>query len=139
VEIENASFDEPYPFGLFLAFLNDLPHGFRVVVAEESHVIGYCVLSHSREPGVLIISSIAVDPNFRRLGVGKLLLEDTIKIAEELSALTIVKKIVLQVAIENSIAQLLYSKYNFKAEKRKLRNYYGEGRDGVQMVLTLRS
>ena len=134
-EIENASFDDPYPYRLFAAFLNDFPEGFRVAV-EENTVIGYCTLSRSNQRSVLLISSIAIHPDFRKRGIGAILLEDAIRIARMFSAPSPTKKIVLQVASNNSAALVLYSKFGF-VSVRELKNYYGRGRDATEMELAL--
>ncbi len=135
-EIENVSFDDPYPYRLFFTFLSDLPRGFRVATADTTQLIGYCILSHSNQRGALMISSIAVHPTFRKHGVGFKLLEDAIRIARELSALIAVERIALQVAEGNTAAQSLYVKFGFRPV-RKIRNYYGRGKNGIQMELVL--
>ena len=43
-EIEDLSFDEPYPYRLFVAFLLDFPEGFRVAITEDE---SDCGLLHS--------------------------------------------------------------------------------------------
>jgi len=134
-EIEDLSFDDPYPYRLFQAFLIDLPEGFRVAIIGN-RLVGYCILSHSGEPQSLMISSIAVHPDFRNHGTGEKLLADSMRIARELSALIRIKKIVLQVASTNAPAQTLYHKFGFRFVST-LRDYYGKNRDGIQMQLDL--
>jgi [ribosomal protein S18]-alanine N-acetyltransferase len=135
-EIENLSFDDPYPYRLFVAFLLDFPEGFRVAVTDDKQIAGYCILSLSVKPETLMISSIAVHPAFRQQGIGRMLLEDSMRIAKELSALNEVKKIILQVASENTPAQSLYQQFGFRYTRR-LPGYYGEGRDALQLELAL--
>jgi [ribosomal protein S18]-alanine N-acetyltransferase len=135
-KIEKASFDDPYPYELFQTFLEELPAGFRVATGETGFLIGYCVLSNSKEQSTLLISSIAVDPKYRRLGVASALLGDAIKVAREFSDLNTLRKLILQVAVSNTEAQALYRRFGFRAV-RKLTNYYGTGRDGVQMEMLL--
>jgi len=135
-QIEYASFDDPYPYRLFAALLNDFAGGFRLAAAEKG-IIGYSILSFSTERGTMIISSLAVRPEFRRTGVGSELLRDAIELTSSLPALRDTDKIVLQVAEINSSAQSLYNKFGFK-RVRELRNYYGRGKNGIQMELTLK-
>jgi [ribosomal protein S18]-alanine N-acetyltransferase len=138
LEIENSSFDDPYPYRLFVAFLANFPEGFRVAMLVDSDIIvGYCILSNSGRRDTMMISSIAVDSKFRKLGIGEKLLADSIKIAGGLSSLNEVGKVVLQVAVENEAAKSLYEKFGFRYT-RKIRDYYGRGRDGIQMELKLK-
>jgi [ribosomal protein S18]-alanine N-acetyltransferase len=130
------SFDDAYPYSLFVTFLNDLPNGFRLAVGDKDLIVGYCVLSRTKRSSVLMISSIAVRPDFQRQGVGLNLLRDAIRIAGELSALTPIEKILLQVGVNNLAAQSLYTKLGFRPVG-KIRNYYGEGKDGIQMEFPL--
>ncbi len=80
--------------------------------------------------------SIAVDPRFRNRGIGTDLIRDAITIAKEFSALNPIKMIVLQVAENNTTARALYEKLGFQ-NVRKIGNYYGKGKNAVQMELAL--
>ena len=131
-KIEDASFDDPYPYELFVALLQDFPAGFRLAVLRNDQIVGYCILSRPRERRVLVISSIAIDPNFRRHHFGSQLLADAIRIATESGA----NEIILQVAVDNISAQALYRKFGFR-DAGTIENYYGRGRDGHQMELAL--
>ena len=135
-EIEDLSFDEPYPYRLFVAFLLDFPEGFRVAITEDELIAGYCILSHSAKPETLMISSIAVHPDFRQHGIGRMLLADSIRIAKGSSVPNRIKRIILQVALENTPAQSLYREFGFRYTRR-LPDYYGEGRDALQLDMAL--
>ncbi|MGI0085397.1 MAG: GNAT family N-acetyltransferase, partial [Nitrososphaerales archaeon] len=78
-EIENASFDDPYPLSLFHYFLKRFPRGFRVASLEET-LVGYCVvvLEHRKA----LIASLAVNPSYRGGRVGKRLLQDAIDLCK---------------------------------------------------------
>lgn len=130
------SFDDPYPYRLFLTLLENLPEGFRVATVETNQVVGYCVLSPSNVRNTLMISSIAVHPSFRNQGIGTILLEDSIRIIKELNTTMSIGKIVLQVAEVNNSARSLYEKFGFRYT-RTLRDYYGKGKNGIQMELLL--
>jgi len=135
-EIEDASFDDPYPYELFVTLLADLPEGFRVAEESNSLIVGYCILSRSNLPTTILISSIAVDPKFRNRGIGTELIRDAIRVAKELSALNPVKSIILQVAENNPTARDLYEKMGFQ-NARKIANYYGRGKHAIQIELAL--
>ena len=134
-EIENASFDEPYPLDLFVRLLKNFPQGFRVAVIEN-RIAGYCIVSPLKWQRVFVIASLATHPDFRNRGVGSNLLGDGIRIAREVSVLNPFKKLVLQVAVQNTAAQSLYKKFGFEF-CGTIKNYYGRDRDGVQMELEL--
>lgn len=136
-KIEDLSFDDPYPYELFLVLLQAFPPGFRVAVLSDGKIVGYCILSLSQQRKDLMISSIAIEPDFRRLGLGSRLMADAIRISTELPALKSADKLVLQVAMDNFAALALYREYGFRTSAR-IRNYYGRGRDGLQMELALR-
>ena len=86
------------------------------------------ILSHPKPVGYLKarvtideieIISILIDKNFRRIGVGKSLLNKILSIALKNK----IQNIFLEVSVENQIAINLYKKFDFiKVGKRK--NYY---------------
>jgi [ribosomal protein S18]-alanine N-acetyltransferase len=136
-EIENSSFDDPYPYRLFVTFLADFPDGFRVaVLVDNGGIVGYCIVSSSERQDTMMISSIAVGSKFRKLGIGEKLLNDSIKIAEKHSSTNQIRRIILQVAVGNQAAKSLYEKFGFR-NVRKIKDYYGKGKDGIQMELRL--
>ena len=135
-QIENSSFDEPYPYRLFVALLNDFPGGFRVAISESGIIIGYCILSYFNKRGSMMISSIAVDPDFRKEGAGFELLKDAIRIAKSVSSSDAIYKIELQVATSNTAALSLYKKFGFRFV-REMQDYYGLGKDAMQLELRL--
>jgi [ribosomal protein S18]-alanine N-acetyltransferase len=135
VEIEAASFDDPYPLELFEAFLQKFPEGFRVAELEKK-VAGYCIIGPSQtRKHVIVLMSLAVHPAFKRRGIASDLLRDGISIARAISSNN-KSRMVLQVAVENTSAQALYSKFGF-VRKTTLKNYYGRGRDAIEMELGL--
>lgn len=133
LEIERASFDDPYPARLFAELLHRNPRGFRVAVLDGK-VVGYCATTSDSNSEAEIINSLAVLPEFRRLKIGTRLIEDAIlRVRNNLPGS---KKIILQVASDNISAQLLYAKFGF-AKSFELKSYYGKNRDGIQMELLL--
>ena len=102
------------------------------------------ILSHPKPVGYLKarvngdeieIISILIDKKFRKLGIGKSLLNKLLNIALKKK----IQNIFLEVSVENQIANNLYKKFNFiKVGKRK--NYYfhnGRHVDADIMRLTL--
>ncbi len=127
-EIENASFEDPYPPSLFRSFLSNFPQGFRIAMLGEL-LVGYSILVQRGRKA--LIASLAVKPEYRSQGVGSELLQDAINLCKmQLKA----NSIELQVRENNSDAISLYLKFGF-ARKGKIRNYYGRGKDGLLMSL----
>ena len=102
------------------------------------------ILSHPKPVGYLKaivtrdeieIISIIIDKKFRKVGIGKSLLNNLLNIALKKK----INNIFLEVSVENQIAISLYKKFNFiKVGKRK--NYYfqsGRYIDADIMRLTL--
>lgn len=129
-EIENASFDNPYPPSLFLSFLKRFPLGFRVLIIDQI-LIGYCSVVLVRKSALIV--SLAVRPAYRGRHVGSKLLQDAINLSKTQFN---VNGIELQVSVDNKTAISLYSKFGFLAG-RTIRNYYGQGKDGLSMRLQL--
>jgi [ribosomal protein S18]-alanine N-acetyltransferase len=87
----------------------------RWLVADECHIL-----------------NIAVDPEYRRRGVGFFLLETTIAEASSKQA----SCVTLEVRRANFAARQLYRKLKFE-ERRLRRHYYGPGEDAIVMELQL--
>ncbi len=87
----------------------------RWIVAEECHVL-----------------NIAVHPDFRRSGVGAMLLGVAISEARAQRS----NVVTLEVRRSNLPARSLYRKFEFE-ERRLRRNYYGPGEDALVMELQL--
>lgn len=133
IEIERTSFEDPYPAWLFIELLKENPNGFRIAVLNKE-IVGYCVTSTDRRKEAAILNSLAVVRRWRRQEIGKALVKDAVSYVQ--SNLPQVKKIILQVALENRVAQSLYSSLGF-AKSFTLKDYYGKNKDGIQMELVL--
>ncbi len=129
--IENASFDDPYPESLFVSFLRQFPTGFRV--AESAGTLtGYSVILPMKDIHTMVITSLAVHPNFKREKIATRLLKDAVSISVRNGA-TLLE---LQVATDNVPARELYRKFNF-VQTGIINDYYGRGKDGIEMELRL--
>jgi ribosomal-protein-alanine N-acetyltransferase len=125
--IEKESFPDPYPYGLLKAFL--FHPGVYLVATINEKIIGYCI-GIIRNENIGHIISIAVDKDYRRKGVGTLLLKTTINELMKLGA----KKFRIEVRESNIIAIKLYEKIGFK-EKERIPNYYSDGETAIVMFL----
>jgi ribosomal-protein-alanine N-acetyltransferase len=75
------------------------------------------------------VTTIAVEPQHRGLGVGELLLNGLIDAAYELQA----NMLTLEVRISNAVAQRLYVKYGFEPAGTRPRYYTDNGEDALIM------
>jgi len=95
-------------------------------------LIGFIVAIKDREDQANIINFL-IHPQFQSKGYGSLLLQETI---ERIKRLKEIKKIVLNVQVNNSIAIKLYEKFNFQQNSKIIENYYQSGEDAYLMELS---
>jgi len=132
IEIERMAYTSPWSLKSFERELT-LPFSRTVVAAEEGasrDLVGFlCRWLVADECHVL---NIAVDPEYRRRGVGFLLLDTTIAEAISKQATCVT----LEVRRANFAARQLYRKLKFE-ERRLRKHYYGPGEDAIVMELQL--
>ncbi len=129
LEIEMASFKDPYPANILLDIYN-LGAGF-LVAQENNRVVGYIIFWIRFEDEGHIIS-IAVDRSDRRTDVGSKLVEASIEIFKKF----LVKEIKLEVRIGNKGARKFYIKLGFKEDK-VVEDYYEDLENAVIMSKNL--
>lgn len=130
--IEQACFAEDSFKREQFVYLINYAKGWFYVIEYRSRVIGYISLVSNARTRYLRIYSIAVDADFRGKGLGRMLLEQAIKIAREHD----MAKITLEVNISNYPAIELYKKNGFAYISVK-ENYYHDGADALYMQLSL--
>ncbi|WP_456369578.1 ribosomal protein S18-alanine N-acetyltransferase [Geoglobus sp.] len=128
IRIDAESFKTQNPtYDLFVY----LAYGSEIIVADiGAMVVGYAVLVY-RESEAKIMS-IAVKKEFRRRGIGKMLLREAIKKAKERGA----RRLLLEVRVSNVAAQQLYKKFGFRVVG-VLESYYSDGESAYLMNLDL--
>jgi ribosomal-protein-alanine N-acetyltransferase len=77
------------------------------------------------------ITTIAVHPEYRRRGIGELMLSALIQIAYDIHA----RHVTLEVRVSNSVAQNLYRKYGFR-EAGLRRRYYSDNHEDAIIMWT---
>ncbi len=92
----------------------------------EGEIVGFIMLSKSDE---LNVDSVAVNKEFRNLGIASKL----VKNAENLAKESNIETLSLEVAYTNITAFLLYEKLGFK-KRRTRKNYYANGDDAIEMI-----
>jgi ribosomal protein S18 acetylase RimI-like enzyme len=104
------------------------PGGVRLKAAVDGRIIGLAIAEADWSDGVSMITTIGVDPAFRRRGVASALLAR----CEELMP---GEKIRLTVRADNQAAIRLYERFGYSYLSRLL-NYYRDGQAGLVMEKT---
>lgn len=126
-EISTLSFPISWSITSIKAELNSNVNSRYVVAVENDTIVGFAGLWVIVDEGH--ITNIAVHPDFRRKGIGVLLMNNLLSISkdENLIGLT------LEVRNSNLSAQNLYKKFGFVVEGVR-RNYYSDnGEDALIM------
>ena len=130
LEIERASFpDEAYTRAMFLELYRDCEDLF-LVAKRSGRIVGYIVTGIGSRKAEII--SIAVDPEYRNMGVGKALILYTIESAKELGA----GRLELTVRTTSAAAIRLYRSFGF-CPLKTIAHYYQDDGDGLRMWMPL--
>ena len=101
----------------------------------KKQIIGFIIVIKDQKDSVNIVNFL-IDPKFQNRGYGSYLLQYTI---EKIKNLKIIKKIILNVQLNNKIAITLYEKFNFKRNPLILEKYYQSGEGAYLMELNIDS
>lgn len=127
VRIERASFPIPWSESAFRAVMRR-EHG-RVIVADRGgEVVGHAAVWFAADEGEL--GDIAVDPDWRRRGVGTELVEAALREARRRG----VQQLFLQVRESNGPALRLYERAGFRKVGRRP-DYYRSPREDALVLL----
>ena len=131
IAIERASFQFPWSTRFFLDELQvDCA---RSILAEvEGRIVGYVLFWFL--PEEIDIHNIAVHPDFRRQGIGRLLLEQVVDAARRQERL----RVTLDVRFSNAPAQNLYRSFGFVIRGLRKGYYSDNGEDALVMALEIR-
>ena len=131
LEIEKASFSQPWPYEAFTNFLGE--PGF-LVAEEGGQTVGYVVSDVTSTHGQRLghVKDVAVHPDRRGDGVGSTLL------TRALTELTVqgADSVKLEVREGNDDAKRLYRTFDFEP-LRRVQGYYEDGEDAIVMVRKL--
>lgn len=129
-ELDKLCFSVPWSHSAFLAETqNKIARYF--VAKDNGRCIGYCGFWVAYDSGD--ITNVAVHPDYRKQGVGSMLVASMIQLArkEKLVSMN------LEVRKSNIAAQKLYSKYGFEIVGTR-KGYYSDNReDALIMVVGL--
>lgn len=137
IEINEKELPEDYPYFFYKSILDNFNESFLIAVDSNSNVVGYIMWRVEKMPAIdsLKISnkghlvSIAVIKGFRRLGIAKALLTQSM---QEINK-RIIEEFVLEVRVSNYTAINLYKKFNFSTKNIKYK-YYRDGENAYFMV-----
>ena len=126
LDIENDSYPRPWQRQHFLDELFS-DHSFSLVVTgPDESILGYICLRTLFEEGHIL--NVAIRRSFRKIGLGRLLLEKGLETCREKGA----KTIYLEVRTSNKAAISLYEQIGFVSTGIR-RRYYENGEDAVLM------
>ncbi len=117
MNIEEQSFDHPYPYRIFEEYLGDE----LFLVAEDEEVVGYIIGEEDEEHGLIV--SIAVSPLRRSEGIGTELMRS---VQERMD----VDTFFVTVRPSNKSAIRFYKGLNF-SKAGMIRDYYENDEDGI--------
>lgn len=138
LEIENSSFQDPWPVSFFTYIHNKSPELF-LIITKGKDICGYVIgeireimlsgLSHRSKVGHIL--NIAVDKNHRKKGIGKILITNIENKFKERSA----TQVTLEARESNKIARKFYLSQGY-SEICKARAYYPD-EDAIIMIKKL--
>jgi ribosomal-protein-alanine N-acetyltransferase len=134
LEIDRLSFPIPWSENTYRYEIQENRSSHMTVVEIPYHgkmrIIGYVGFWFIVDEAH--ISTIAVHPDFRELGMGELLLNCVLQEADELKA----RIITLEVRVSNQAAINLYKKYQFEVVGSRPRYYRDNNEDALLMTRT---
>lgn len=130
MEVEKKCFSTPWSKNMFLSEIYN-ENTFLYVLLENHTVIGYISLFKVLDE--IHINNIAVDPDCQRKGYASLIMEKSIEIAKELSAMCMT----LEVRKANTPAIELYKKYGFEILGFRKDYYKNPKEDAIIMTKEL--
>ncbi len=128
-ELEKRCFSEAWSKEAFESSMR-VPFFTGTLIEEDGKIAAYCCLSTVFEDAEVL--NIAVAPESRRRGYGKILLEGMLQTAKERGA----TQCFLEVRQSNAPAIALYQSFGFVGYGVR-KKYYADGEDAIVMKKTL--
>jgi ribosomal-protein-alanine N-acetyltransferase len=132
VAIENVSFPSPWPKRIFEREIEAL-NSYKRVIRMSGIVIAYIVTWTIHDE--VHILNIAVNPGFRKLGIGEMLMKHCISYSKDNG----LKYAILEVRTSNTGAIKLYEKLGFRIMRLRKKYYSDNGEDAYVMMHELES
>ena len=131
-QIERDTFSNPYTKEQLSYELNENPVAGMYVAVVDHEVVGFIDFMITFNSSAIV--QIAVKEEFRRKGIGNMLLGQMVKDCE--SKEDVVEYITLEVRVSNASAIAFYKKHRFQEITVK-KQYYDDGEDAIYMVRSL--
>jgi len=132
VAIENVSYPSPWPKQIFEREI-EAQNSYKRIIRFSGSVVAYIVTWTIHDE--VHILNIAVHPDFRKIGLGEMLLRDCLGFSSERG----LKLAVLEVRTSNSGAIKLYEKIGFRTLRVRKKYYSDTGEDAYVMLYELES
>lgn len=127
LEVENRSFSAPWTREAFYQEIVKNQFAYYFIASIGGKIVGYCGLWVVVENAN--ITNIAVDPDYRKQGIGEALMQGAVDMARMLGA----EKLSLEVRVSNEGAQHLYRKFGFQPGGIR-KNYYTEDQEDALVM-----
>ena len=125
--VEKLCFTIPWSKNAFIQELKNNKFSKYISAIVDNRVVGYAGMWIIFDEGH--ITNIAVHPEYRKTGIGTMLLGKLIEISKK----NAIEKLTLEVRESNMAAKTLYTKYGFKAEGIRKSYYADNGEDAIIM------
>ena len=126
--IEHASFSTPWPDDAYRSEIETNRLATYLVARAGDEVVGFAGIWLMVDEAH--ITTFAVDPDWRRRGIGERLLLTLLDVAVERGA----REATLEVRLSNVAARRLYEKYGFRPVGLRPRYYSDNGEDALIMT-----
>ena len=107
----------------------DEPECYYFIAHCDDNIVGYCGMYHETGETPCSIEALAVVPEFRRKGLGRLLVQKMLDTAKELG----LSKAELEVNTKNVDAIRLYQDFGFAIEKH-IKGFYSNSGDDAYIM-----
>ncbi len=124
IAIERRCFPMPWSLSMFVLELSK-PSGICLAAVSDTRMLGYVICARYEE--AYHVMNIAVEPNYRRQGVARGLLDALLDKGGRDANYT------LEVRVSNAAAIALYEAYDFRAVGTRRRYYADNGEDAIIM------
>ena len=126
-ELESRCFSDAWTADMLASQLPDQFHSF-IAAKSEDVLIGYVCMTHIIDEAE--ISNVAVDPAYRRQGIGAALVSEMLERAKKMG----MESVLLEVRESNTSAKALYEMHGF-APYGIRKNYYENPKEDAVLMM----
>jgi [ribosomal protein S18]-alanine N-acetyltransferase len=127
LRIEHRVYPKPWSLGLFISELGQRSTRVYLVARVQRSVVGYLGMFHTA--GEAHVTTIAVDPDWHRRGIGSRLLAAAARAGQARGC----RSLSLEVRVSNQTAQALYRRFGF-APAGVRPGYYPDNREDALIM-----